>query len=201
MKNSFFKIDNLNLSFKVDKGIINILNGISFEIDEFSSIALIGESGSGKSILSKVICGILPPNINEISGTLTFKNKQIEINKGIENNKIGIVLQNPMTTFNPTLKIGKFFKDVFKANSISDDKDDTKKVEIIKRLGISNPKRILNKYPHELSGGMLQRIAIGIALAKKPEILICDEPTSSLTEQSNLLETEMISPASSILAK
>ena len=180
MENTFLKIDNLNISFKVNDCIVNILNNVSFNIKKSSSTAIIGESGSGKSVFSKVICGILPTNLNKIDGTLIFDNKKIEIEKGIDRDKIGIVLQNPMTTFNPTLKIGKFMKDVFKANNIDDDKEDSKKIKIIKELGIANPKNILNKYPHELSGGMLQRLAIGIALVKKPEVLICDEPTSSL---------------------
>lgn len=180
MKNTFLQIKNINVSFKVEEDIIKVLHDINLTIDKNDSIAIIGESGSGKSVLSKTICGILPPNLNEIDGQIIFENEEVEIGSGINKNEIGIVLQNPMQTFNPTIKIKTFMRDVFFANAIEDDENDSKKIGIINELGISDPEIVLEKYPHELSGGMLQRLAIGITLAKKPRILICDEPTSSL---------------------
>ena len=180
MKKNFIEIQNLNVSFKVNKTVVNILHNINLNIEKEDSVAIIGESGSGKSMLVKTICGILPSNLSQIIGTITFKEKNIELNQGIDKKYIGIVLQNPMQSFNPTIKISDFMNDVFKANNINDDKNNTKKIKIIQDLDIKDPNIILHKYPYELSGGMLQRLAIGIALAQKPEILICDEPTSSL---------------------
>ncbi len=179
MKEDFLKIKNLNVNFIVNKNIVKALQNININIEKNDTIAIIGKSGSGKTVLAKTLCGILPNNLSEIEGEITFNGRVLDLKQGIDKRYISIVLQNPMQSFSETIKIKNFINDVFKANNISDRNDDTK-IRILKEMEIKNPKEVLKKYPYELSGGMLQRLALGIMLEKKPEILICDEVTSSL---------------------
>lgn len=179
MNNDLLNITNLNVKFMINQNVIEVLKDINISIEKQDTVAIIGESGSGKTILAKTICGILPNNLYEICGKINYNGEDINLKQGINKKYVSIVLQNPMQSFSETVKIKNFMNDVFKANKIHEE-DDNIKIKILKEMEIKNPKDVLKKYSYELSGGMLQRIALGIMLEKKPEILICDEVTSSL---------------------
>ena len=167
------KVEDLSINLKnKDK----VLNEISFTLNENSSLAIIGESGSGKTMLAKAICGILPSSLISITGKIVYENK--ELSGDIESD-IGLVLQNPQQCISPVIKIGKFFDDVLLSHGIKD-YNNLKKIEALTSVGINNPEKRLKQYSYEMSGGMLQRIMIAIVLSIKPKLCIFDEPTTGL---------------------
>ena len=170
------KVENLFVDLEGKDKIFNIFKGVSFSLSDNASLAIIGESGSGKTMLCRAICGILPPNLKRIEGKILYKGEDIINNPSSE---IGLVLQNPQQCISPLIKIGKFFDDVLLAHGIKDDYNSLK-IESLARVGIKNPEKRINQYPYEMSGGMLQRIMIAIVLSIKPKICIFDEPTTGL---------------------
>lgn len=191
-------VENLQISFSDHGKKLLIVKGISFNLHEGECIALVGESGSGKSIIAKSILGLLPKEISKIEcGKIIYKGKDLTLLSEKElrvyrGKEIGIIFQNPFSSFNPTMKVGKQIEE----NIINRFAKTTKKeayektIELFKLVGISGPEKRYSLYPHELSGGMLQRIMIAQILSTKPKILIADEPTTALdvTVQAQILE-------------
>lgn len=201
MKKRVLSIRDLNISFDTDNGKVNAIRGVRLDLFEGETIAIVGESGSGKSVSVKAIMGILSPNGHIDSGSITYFGDDGEVDlvklspKQIRYNYCGkhiaMVFQDPMTCLDPTMTIGKqIMEPIIDHYHISKKEAAKRALELIELVGITDPNKRMKQYPHELSGGMRQRIVIAIALACDPKILICDEPTTALdvTIQAKILE-------------
>ena len=162
-----------------------LVRNVNFEVQKGECLGILGESGSGNSMSVKAMLGLLDKNFS-VSGHAWFAGKDLLRENGeslrkIRGSQIAVVLQNPMTCFDPLYRIGNQIGETFathtdwKAEEIQE-----RSIEILSRMRIRNPEEVLQKYPHQLSGGMLQRIMIGIAMALKPALLIADEPTTAI---------------------
>jgi len=188
-------IKNLYISFKTPEGIVKAVNNVSFNLPENESLAIVGESGSGKTQLAYSILGLLDKNA-EVKGQIIYQNKNIlslsekELNK-IRSKKISIIFQDPMTSLNPYMKIKKQLNEIIiNHNGFTNDQATNESLRILDAVKIQDSKKTINSYPHELSGGMRQRVMIGMSIICKPEIIIADEPTTSLdvTVQSQIMD-------------
>ncbi|OCG05809.1 ABC transporter ATP-binding protein [Gilliamella apis] len=192
MSSSLLEVNKLTVT--LDNGN-KLLDDVSFTINRHSCLGIVGESGSGKSLTCKAIIGLLEPYFN-VSGQILFKPHQAKLTlanngdllqqnkqtlKQIRGNVISIILQHPMSAFDPLYCIGKQVVETLQAHQdINKKQAMTKALEMIENIGLNNPQEIYKKYPHQLSGGMLQRIMIGLALMLEPELIIADEPTTAL---------------------
>ncbi len=195
------EVDNLNTYFKSDYETIQALENISFHIKQGEVLALVGESGSGKTVTSLSIMGLLPTNGFVEEGKivlLTKKNTEINILdlseaklNNIRGNDVSMVFQEPMTCLNPTMTVGNQIVEVIlNHKKISSTQANKEVIELLKLVEIPDPEQRSIEYPHQLSGGMRQRIMISIALACEPKLIIADEPTTALdvTIQAQLLD-------------
>ena len=179
-------VKNLNLHHKDVKEIKPILHDISFNVKKNSCLGILGESGSGKSMTCKSLMGLLDKKSFNIGGEVYFKDEDIlrlDENEGrrLRGKAICMILQNPMTAFNPLYTIENQVIETFLEHlDITKIKAKELAVIALEKMNLKNPTEILNKYPHELSGGMLQRIMIGITIALEPELIIADEPTTAI---------------------
>lgn len=188
-------IENLSISFG-KKEIKHVLKDVSFTIPEGKIIGLVGESGSGKSITSLAIMGLLPKKNITVSGTITYKDKSLlelpeKEKRLLRGNEISMIFQEPMTALNPSMKCGKQVAEVLQLKqklSYSEAKKET--ISLFERVKLPNPKTIYNSYPHQISGGQMQRVMIAMAISCKPQLLIADEPTTALdvTVQKEIIE-------------
>ncbi|HOT59163.1 MAG TPA: ABC transporter ATP-binding protein [Spirochaetales bacterium] len=182
-------VDNVSVSYTVDGKTNSILDSISFSIKQGEIVALVGESGCGKSITAQTILRLLPYPYGEItSGSVLFKKKdilKIPLSQlyTIRGKEIGIIFQDSFSALDPLLSVKKQIEEVYKIHCKSSMKKKDYKhavIEILKTVGFIDPIQVMHAYPHELSGGMQQRVMIAIALAASPSLLIADEPTTSL---------------------
>ena len=195
------EVDNLNTYFKSDYETIQALENISFHIKQGEVLALVGESGSGKTVTSLSIMGLLPTNGFVEEGKivlLTKKNTEINILdlseaklNNVRGKDVSMVFQEPMTCLNPTMTVGNQIVEVIlNHKKISSTQANKEVIELLKLVEIPDPEQRSIEYPHQLSGGMRQRIMISIALACEPKLIIADEPTTALdvTIQAQLLD-------------
>ncbi len=194
---SLLEITNLVTEFETDEGQVRAVDQVSFTAEKGKTLGIVGESGCGKSVTALSIMRLLPQPMGQIiSGSVVFQGKDLtqlpltEMEK-IRGNQIGMVFQEPMTALNPVHTIGKQIAEVLLLhNDFNTATAIRESIDILDRVGIPSPDIRMGEYPHQLSGGMRQRIVIAMALACKPALLIADEPTTALdvTIQAQILE-------------
>lgn len=196
MKN-ILEINNLSVSFQTPRGVVNAVQDLSLTIKPSETLGIVGESGSGKSVSSLAMMGLLPPNATVKAEKLNFLDYDLQKiserqKQDIRGRDIAMIFQDPMTSLNPSFTVGYQIMETLKIHQRELSKKDRhdKSVELLKSVGIASPETSLNSYPHQLSGGMSQRMMIAMALACKPKLLIADEPTTALdvTIQSQILQ-------------
>jgi len=196
MSNVMLEVKNLIVNFRTHNGTVQAVRGISFTLNKGETLAIVGESGCGKSVTSKAIMGLLADNarvgggeiIYEGVNLLSLNENQISAYRGKE---LAMVFQDPMTSLDPVMTIGNQIIESLVTNmKMTKHEAKLRAIELITKVGIDNPEKRMKQYPHQFSGGMRQRIVIAIALSCNPKILICDEPTTALdvTTQAQILE-------------
>ncbi len=186
MKGNLLNVENLNVKLEENRGILQIVNNLSFSLTKNETLCIVGESGCGKTITALSIMRLLPTPPFEIKGKILWKSKELlsiekEKMQDIRGKEISIIFQEPLTSFNPVEKIGDQILEVIKIHKNVDTKLAKEMVyEILKHVGFKNPIQQYELFPHELSGGMRQRAMIAMAILLKPELVIADEPTTSL---------------------
>ena len=182
---AILKVENLNVTLTQRKSSKKLVEEVSFEVHPGECLGILGESGSGKSMTVKSVLGLLDKNF-QISGRAIFDGQDLlreskEELRRLRGSRITMVLQNPMTCFDPLYRIGSQMAETFATHTTwSAQEIRSHSLEILAQMRIRNGEEVLEKYPHQLSGGMLQRIMIGIAMALEPEVLIADEPTTAI---------------------
>jgi oligopeptide/dipeptide ABC transporter ATP-binding protein len=191
-----FEIDNLHITFDTKRGPLQAVRGVSLSIRKGESVGIVGESGSGKTVMSRAAMGLLRGRRVHRTGSvkiegeelLTLSNEQIRDFWGL---RIAMIFQDPMTALNPVRKVGSQFSESL-VKRITMSKDDAAKrtLELLALVKMPEPEKAVQKYPHQLSGGMRQRVMIAMAIACDPELLFADEPTTALdvTVQAQVLE-------------
>ena len=206
-KNRILEVNHLDLSFRLGNEVNHVIRDISFHLNQGETLAIVGESGSGKSVTTKAILGMIDDNGFLGKGEILFRTsragKEDEIvdltkkdkkymQKNVRGSKIAIIFQDPMTSLDPTMTIGKqIMESMLEHKKVASKKEAmAKTIQLLDLVGIEQPEKRVKQYPHQLSGGMRQRVVIAIALACEPDVLIADEPTTALdvTIQSQILE-------------
>ncbi|MBQ8896825.1 MAG: ABC transporter ATP-binding protein [Clostridia bacterium] len=206
-QNNILEIDNLHTYFFTEQGVVKAVNGVSFNIPKNTTVGVVGESGCGKSVTSMSVMRLIQGPAGQIySGSIRFNAKEKngeskvydiakmpirDIHK-IRGNQISMIFQEPMTSLNPVFTIGQQLDEVSFIHDPNATKESAKakSIEMLELVGIAMPERVYNAFPHELSGGMRQRVMISMALASNPRLIIADEPTTALdvTIQAQILD-------------
>ncbi|NIK71079.1 MULTISPECIES: ABC transporter ATP-binding protein [unclassified Paenibacillus] len=189
------EVNDLRVNFKVRGGTVQAVRGVNFHINKGEAVAIVGESGCGKSVTAQTLMRLIPSPPAMTSGSIMFKGQEIlsktpKEMESIRGKEMGMIFQDPMTSLNPTLTIGRQITEgLIKHQGMSSSAARARAIEMLNLVGIPNPAARFNQYPHEFSGGMRQRAMIAIALACNPSLLIADEPTTALdvTIQAQIL--------------
>ena len=193
---SLLSVENLQVQFQTKKGINTAVDGVSFSVEKGRILGIVGESGCGKSVTSMSILQLLGSNARISGGSIKLDGKELiglpekEMCR-IRGNDIAMIFQDPMTALNPTLTIGTQLMEPIMLHQNCGKKEAwTRAVDVLKRVGIAAPEKRMKEYPHQLSGGMRQRVMIAMAVSCEPRLLIADEPTTALdvTIQAQILE-------------
>src|SRR6056297_171999 len=199
MADKLLEIKDLVVDYTTQRGTARAINNVNLEIDKGEIFGLVGESGCGKSTLGKSILKLLPWSASMPNGEIVFKDQKInelsenEINKEIRGKEISMVIQNPQNALNPVFTVGRQILDVlyFKSDKKKSRKQlKPKAIDILKKMGISDPEYRISEYPHQFSGGMKQRVMLAMAFISNPSLLLADEPTTALdvTVEAQILQ-------------
>ncbi|MBV7297491.1 ABC transporter ATP-binding protein [Enterovibrio paralichthyis] len=198
MSELILQVNGLETEFSTDEGKIKILHGVNIEVYAGRTLGLVGESGCGKSVTAMSIMGLLPKPYGQITaGVIDYRGTDLATLPAqqmykIRGNRISMIFQDPMTALNPVHSIGRQLMEVLALHQAGMSKVQQREaaLALMEKVKIPMPEKRLDEYPHNLSGGMRQRVMIAMALACKPDILICDEPTTALdvTVQASILE-------------
>ena len=198
MPEPVLSIEDLRVRFSTEDGIVKAVDGVSYHVEPGETLGVVGESGSGKSVTVMSILGLIPQPPGRIeSGRAMFKGRDLltispEELRRIRGKEIAMVFQDPMTSLNPVFTVGNQLEEAVKTHdpSVSDESARNRAIELLELVGVPNPTRRVDNYPHEFSGGMRQRAMIAMAIANQPAVLIADEPTTALdvTIQAQILE-------------
>ncbi len=196
-KQKLLEVKNLHVSFFTPAGEVKAVNGISYDVDYDEVMGIVGESGSGKSVETYSIIGLLQSPGKVMEGSITLEGEDMLAKSPSEminyrGSQVAMIFQNPMTCLNPVYTIGNQLTEALRAHdkSISKEEADKRAMEMLEQVGINNVEKRMKQYPHELSGGMRQRVMIAMGLICHPKLLIADEPTTALdvTIQAQILE-------------
>lgn len=197
MKKAVLKIENLCTTFQTERGKVRAVDGVNLTVYENEILGIVGESGCGKSVTSLSIMGLLPPSVASIErGRILFDDRNLcelsesELQK-IRGNQIAMIFQEPMTSLNPLFTIGEQLSEPLRQHTKLRSKERrAKMIEMLRKVEIPRADEIIDEYPHQLSGGMRQRVMISLAMLCQPKLLIADEPTTALdvTIQAQILE-------------
>ena len=193
---ALLEIENLQVHFRTPDGVNRAVDGVSFHVNEGETLAVVGESGCGKSVTAMSILRLIQEPPGKIAGSIRFQGTELlklsdREMRGIRGNDISMIFQEPMTSLNPVLTVGRQLGETLRLHQGLDKKAaEARAVEMLTLVGIPEPRRRVREYPHQLSGGMRQRVMIAIALACNPKLLIADEPTTALdvTIQAQILD-------------
>ncbi|MGN0778124.1 MAG: ABC transporter ATP-binding protein [Aristaeellaceae bacterium] len=202
---TILQIKNLDISFRTNAGVVHAIRGVNLDLQKGETVAIVGESGSGKSVTMKAAVGLLDSNATVNSGEILYtyeengQEKTVDLLKlskkqlrtGYNGQRLAMVFQDPMTSLDPTMTIGKqIMEGMLLHKHVSKEAARARALELLELVGITDAQKRFKNYPHQLSGGMRQRVVIAIALSADPDILICDEPTTALdvTIQAKILE-------------
>lgn len=190
------EIKNLETAFRIKDDYFNAVDNVSLDLHSNEVLAIVGESGCGKSTLATTVMGLHNENLTKSTGEIIYDGKNLlelsedELNK-IRTKEIGMIFQDPLSSLNPLQKIGKQIEEALVYHTeLKKEEREARVIELLTQVGIPNPQRCAKQYPHELSGGMRQRVMIAMALSCKPNIIIADEPTTALdvTIQAQILD-------------
>ena len=204
-RQTILKVEDLDISFRTNAGVIHAIRGVNLELRRGETVAIVGESGSGKSVTAKAVVGLLDSNATINRGRILFRYEENgeskvvdlltlskrELRRTINGRHIAMVFQDPMTSLDPTMTIGaQVMESILLHKGVDKAAARARALELLQLVGITEAEKRMKNYPHQLSGGMRQRVVIAIALASDPDILICDEPTTALdvTIQARILE-------------
>ncbi len=193
---ALLEVDNLQTHFRTPDGIVRAVDGMSFALESGETVAIVGESGCGKSVTANSILRVIPLPPGRIAGAVRFEGIDLlalseREMSDIRGNRISMIFQEPMTSLNPVLTVGNQIAETLRVHQrLGRAAADKRAVEMLDLVGIAEPARRAREYPHQLSGGMRQRVMIAIALACNPKLLIADEPTTALdvTIQAQILD-------------
>ncbi|MEG0302188.1 ABC transporter ATP-binding protein [Gordonibacter sp.] len=189
-------VKNLSTDFPMKKGVVHAVEDVSFEVDEGEILAIVGESGSGKSVTSLSVMGLLGEPGYVAGGEMVFEGKDLATlpekdYRALRGNDMAMIFQEPMTSLNPVYRVGNQITEAIRTHENISKKDAlTRAVDMLRKVGIPSPEKRVRDYPHQMSGGMRQRVMIAMALACNPKLLIADEPTTALdvTIQAQILD-------------
>lgn len=189
-------VKNLSTEFPVKKGIVKAVEDVSFDVDAGEILAIVGESGSGKSVTSLSVMGLLAEPGHVAGGSMEFEGKDLvhlseRDYRALRGNDMAMIFQEPMTSLNPVYRVGKQIVEAIRTHeSVSKKEARERAIDMLRKVGIPSPEKRIDDYPHQMSGGMRQRVMIAMALSCNPKLLIADEPTTALdvTIQAQILD-------------
>jgi peptide/nickel transport system ATP-binding protein len=193
---AFLDVRDLRVQFPTEDGIVNAVDGVDFAVEKGKTLAIVGESGSGKSVTSQAIMGLINRKTAKMTGEVYLDGEELvgarpEQVRSLRGKRMAMIFQDPLSSLHPFYTIGKQLSEaVLVHQKVSKQEALKQAVELLARVGIPNPERRVKDYPHNLSGGMRQRVMIAMALVNSPELLIADEPTTALdvTVQAQIID-------------